>query len=90
MKTLTREEAGNAGARAYQVVNGFAVVRNQQATDALNLAHTCEQLYANLDVARTKLAELVNKSGNPADAGSYAKMFDDLFESINKRRSNRK
>lgn len=90
MKTLTREEAKNAGARAYQVVNGFNTVRGVQASDALNLAHTCEQLYDALESARTKLSYIKAKAENHKDgsySGSYEEMFGELFGRFNNLKS---
>lgn len=83
MRTLTREEAQSAGTRAFQVVNGFAQVRDQQARDALNLAHTCEQLYSALEKARTAAAEASKPNGGAANS-PFGRVFDDIWADLHR------
>ncbi len=81
MRTLTREEAAKAGERAYQIVNGFATPRGgASANDALNLAHTCEQLYAALEKARN--AVNMAKESDSAKGGGFSGAFDDIFKDM--------
>lgn len=60
---MNQEEVKEAKARAAEVVNGFRVVREQNARDALKLAHECETKDRQIDaLKRWLLADNLSKA----------------------------
>jgi hypothetical protein len=67
---LNEQQIAEAKERAEQVVNGFAVIRAQQARDALNLAETLELRNKQLIALKAEL----DKRGN-----GFGDIFGDVF-----------
>ena len=80
MALLNEQQVADAKERAEKVVNGFNVIRAQQARDAVNLAETLQLRNKQLAALMKELEkrDFFNKAGVGGSSG-FADMFDDMF-----------